>query len=139
MSFLRSIGLIFLCALMLSSFSARKRSVFISVFYYDNSQGAYTLPYERIISHYQKKSVISDQKSITKISNEISRIEQLDTIEPKVLKSCNYVICYQDQTGNTKMVGFNNQCSMIHIGNKSYTSPKRLLKIIKRRCFGNWS
>ncbi|WP_343748915.1 hypothetical protein [Fluviicola sp.] len=139
MSFLRSIGLILLCALMLSSFSARKRSVFISVFYYDNSKGAYTLPHERIISHYQKKSVISDRKSITKISDEISRIEQLDTIEPKVLKSCNFVICYQDQNGNTKMVGFNNQRSMIHIENKSYEAPKRLLRIIKRRCCGHWS
>jgi hypothetical protein len=111
----------------------------IEVFYYDNSKGAYTVPYTLISNHFQKSSSIPKGNCTSKICNEIVLIKASEPLKEARFESCNFVIRYKDENEKMRTIGFDNQSNIIYTENKSYVAPKRLLRMIKRRCLGHWS
>lgn len=139
MSIFKRIHLVFLCVLLLSSFSAQQTNTSIEVFYYENSKGAYTLPYTSIVHQHQKKCIITNVRTVAKICTEIAKMDRLIDLDETELRSCDYVIRYKDKNQEIKLIGFDKLRQVIHVENKSYVAPNRLLKIVKRSCFGHWS
>jgi hypothetical protein len=98
----------------------------IEVYYFDNKNNGYTLPYEMIINQYQKKCTINNKR----ISKEIDKILNLIPIGSSRSQCCDIVICRYVK-GVKQIIGFDNNKKNLYYQNKSFCYKKRLLKKIK--------